>query len=130
MTQAHSYKRVVILSLLLLFFTLPHTLEDFALGAPQEAGVPPTALATVISMLFFLQTLGLYLLGKNNRKGLFIHVFLGLFWPIASGMAQLPIIFNGEAYRSGVLSKIYVFGMIIIGLLMLISALLALKKSK
>ncbi len=35
---------VVILSLLLFFFTVPHTLEDFALGEPARNGVPAPAL--------------------------------------------------------------------------------------
>ena len=39
-------QRVVILSLLLLFFTLPHTLEDFATGEPAQAGVQGSGAAT------------------------------------------------------------------------------------
>ena len=40
-------QRVVVLSLLLLFFTIPHTLEDFATGEPAEAGVPAPLLSLV-----------------------------------------------------------------------------------
>ncbi len=117
--------RVVVLSLALLFFNLPHTLEDFATGAPEEAGIPATVLATVISIIFFLQALGLFWLGQQKKKGLYVHVFLGLFWPIASGIAQLPVIFNSFNYRAGMISKAYVFGMIIVGLFMQLSAIKA-----
>jgi hypothetical protein len=118
-------ERVVILSLLLLFFTIPHTLEDFATGAPEEAGIPASILSLVISLIFFAQALGLYWLGQGQIKGFYIHIALGLFWPIASGLAQLPAIFSGDPYRSGILSKIYVFGMIIIGILVLLASIRA-----
>lgn len=123
-------QRVVLFSLILLFFTIPHTLEDFAMGAPEEAGIPASVLSTVISLIFFLQATGIYWLGQKNKKGLYIHVILGLFWPIASGMAQLPVIFNTESYRAGMISKLYVFGMIIIGLTMLFVSIKALRYTK
>ena len=110
----------------LLFFTIPHTLEDFATGAPEEAGIPASILSLVISMIFFIQALGIYWLGQNRRKGLMIHVGLGLFWPIASGLAQLPAILSGEPYRDGWISIAYVTGMILIGILMLLAAVKAL----
>lgn len=117
---------VVILSFALLFFTIPHTLEDFATGAPEEAGIPASILSLVISIIFFIQALGIYWLGQNKRKGLMVHVGLGLFWPIASGMAQLPAILSGEPYRDGWISIAYVLGMILIGILMLLAAVRAL----
>lgn len=128
--QAQWTQRVVFLSLFLLFFNIPHTLEDFATGAPAEAGIPASVLSTVISLIFFLQMLGLYWLGQSKKKGLYIHLFLGLFWPIASGIAQLPAIFNEESYRSGLISKIYVFGMIVVGLLLLFAVIKALRLAK
>jgi len=120
-------QRVVLLSLLLIFFALPHTLEDFATGEPANAGVPAAVLATVISLIFSAQALGLYWLGQKRRRGLFVHVGIGLFWPIASGFAQLPTILDGTPYRSGVISVGYVIGMIVVGLLLLLSSLIALR---
>lgn len=138
MTNSHnqlpqSVKRVAGLSLLLMFFTIPHTLEDFALGAPAEAGIPAAVLAFVISVLFFLQGAGLYWLpqaGKFRRWGYLVHVGLGLFWPVASGFAQLPAIFGEEAYRSGFVSALYVFGMIGVGILLLVAAIMGLRSAQ
>jgi hypothetical protein len=123
-------KRIVFSSFVLLFFTIPHTLEDFATGAPQEANIPASTLSTFISMIFFLQMLGVYLLALKKKHGVYIHIFLGLFWPVASGIAQLPAIFTVENYRDGFVSKLYVFGMIVIGLFMLFAAIMTLKSSK
>ena len=119
---------VVILSVLLIFFALPHTLEDFATGEPARQGAPVFVLAYVIAGMFALQGLGLFWIGKQMNRGYFVHVFLGLFWPLASGAAQLPTIFSqGLAYRAGFISLFYVGGMILIGLLLLIASLLELK---
>lgn len=119
---------VVILSVLLIFFALPHTLEDFATGEPARQGAPVFVLAYVIAGMFALQGLGLFWIGRQMNRGYFVHVFLGLFWTIASGAAQLPTILSqGITYRVGFISLFYVGGMIVIGLLLLITSLLELK---
>ncbi len=123
-------QRVVFFSLLLLFFTIPHTLEDFATGEPAEAGIPAPLLALVVSTIFFLQALGLYWLGQGHRRGLFVHVAIGLFWPIASGMAQLPAILSETPYRSGSISVSYVVGMILVGVLLCLASIISLMKGK
>ena len=120
-------QRVVFLSLLLLFFTIPHTLEDFATGQPAKAGIPAPLLALVISIIFSLQALGLFWLGQKRRWGLFVQVGIGLFWPIASGIAQLPTILSETPYRSGVISIFYVGGMIVVGILLCISSIISLR---
>lgn len=118
---------VVVLSIALLFFTLPHALEDFALGEPQSRGIPAAAIATVLSLLFAAQATGLYWLGQRHARGLWAHVALGVIWPVASGFAQLPEIFGDGPYRSGALSVAYVFGIILVGASLLIASLLALR---
>ena len=121
---------VVFLSLLLLYFTVPHTLEDFATGEPAQAGVPVVVLSLVLSTLIMLQAAGLYWIGQNKRRGLLIQAGVGLFWPVAAGAAQLPTILSGEPYRSGFISVLYVLGIIVVGVLLLISALLAWRQAQ
>ena len=118
---------VVILSLLLFFFALPHVLEDFATGEPVKAGVPIFALAYVVAGLFALQGLGLFWIGRRMHRGYAIHALLGLFWPIAAGTAQLPTILSDGTYRAGFISLFYVGGMIVLGVLLLTSSILALR---
>lgn len=119
---------VVILSLLLFFFALPHTLEDFATGEPAKAGAPVFVLAYVIAGMFALQGLGLFWIGRQMQRGYVIHAFLGLFWPVAAGAAQLPTILSqGITYRAGYISVFYVGGMIVIGILLLLASGLALR---
>jgi len=124
-------KRVVVLSLTLIFFALPHTLEDFATGEPTKAGAPIFVLAYVIAGMFALQGLGLFWVGRRMRRGTGIHALLGLFWPITAGAAQLPkILSQGITYRDGLISVFFVGGMIVIGILLFIVSVLALRAGR
>jgi hypothetical protein len=127
MKQQH---RVVFLSVLLLFFVIPHTLEDFATGEPAKAGIPAPLLALVISAIIAMQALGLFWLGQERRSGLVVQVGVGLFWPLAAGMAQLPTILGGYPYRSGAISILYVGGMIVVGILLCISSIISLRAAR
>jgi hypothetical protein len=118
---------VVILSLLLFFFALPHTLEDFATGEPAKAGISVYVLAYVIAGMFALQGLGLFWIARQMHRGYVIHAFLGIFWPISAGVTQLPAILSGVPYREGFISVFYVGGMLLIGVLLLITSILALR---
>jgi len=123
-------RRVVILSILLLFFSVPHTLEDFATGEPGKAGIPAPVLSLVVATVLALQALGLYWLGQKQRRGFSVHVGVGLFWPVASGVAQLPTILSGVPYRSGLISVLYVGGILVIGILLLVFSLAALLQTR
>jgi hypothetical protein len=128
--DSSSRRNVVALSLLLLFFAIPHTLEDFATGEPAEAGVPAAVLSLVVSVVFFVQALGLYWLGEGRRRGLVAHLVIGLFWPIASGFAQLPAILEEGTYRDGTISVMYVAGLIVVGVLLVVSSWRALRQNQ
>ena len=121
---------VVILSLLLFFFTVPHTLEDFATGEPARAGAPAFLLAYVIAGMFALQGLGLFWIGRQMHRGYILHALLGLFWPVAAGAAQLPSILSQATYRAGFISVFYVGGMIVTGILLFFVSILALRASR
>jgi hypothetical protein len=123
-------RRVVILSILLIFFALPHTLEDFATGEPVRAGIPAPVLSLVVATIFGLQALGLYWLGQEKRRGFWVHIVVGLFWPLASGVAQLPTILSGVPYREGFISVFYVGGIIVVGLLLFLFSINALRSNK
>ena len=118
---------VVILSLLLFFFAVPHTLEDFALGEPAKNGVPTVVLSFVVAGMLALQGLALFWAGQKDRRSYFIHAGLGIFWPLAPGIAQFTVILASSNYRSGFISVAYVAGMIAIGVLLFLASIQALK---
>lgn len=121
---------VVILSLLLYFFTIPHTLEDFATGEPARAGIPAPIISYVIAGMFALQALALFWTGRQMHRSYFLHAFVGLFWPLAAGATQLPRILSGSPYRAGFTSVFYVGGMIVIGLLLFSASIIALRAGR
>jgi hypothetical protein len=125
------FSRVAIVSTALVFFTLPHVLEDFALGEPQSRGVPALVIATVVSLLFAAQAAALYALGNEQTRGLWAHAILGALWPLAAGFAQLPeILFQDAPYRSGAISIVYVFGIILGGITLCVTSLLGLRQTR
>src|SRR5574340_1770900 len=93
-------QRVASLSILLVFFILPHSLEDFTLGEPAKAGIPMFTLAFLVAGLAALQGLALYWTGQRKTGGYAIHAVLGLLWPVFAGSAQLPVILQPGPYRS------------------------------
>jgi Ni/Fe-hydrogenase subunit HybB-like protein len=76
-----------------------------------------------------LQGLALFWAGQKDRRNYFIHAGLGIFWALASGIAQLPVILTTSDYRSGFMSLAYVVGMIAIGILLFVTSLQALRIS-
>jgi hypothetical protein len=123
-------RSVVMVSILLYFFSVPHTLEDFATGEPAEAGIPAPILSLVVATVFALQALGLYWLGQNHRRGALVQAAVGLFWPLASGVAQLPNILSGSQYRAGFISVFYVAGIIVVGVLLFVFSVNVLRSAE
>jgi hypothetical protein len=120
------------LSVGLLFFTVPHALEDFLLGEPLKRGAPPMAVALVVATLVAAQAVGLQWLAQGRRAGLLAHVVIGLIWAGAAGAAQVPELVAPGTLRSGVPSVVAVVGMIVIGMTVGLWALaeLVLKKPR
>jgi hypothetical protein len=118
---------VIVLSLLLFFFAVPHTLEDFALGEPAKNGVPAVVLSLVVAGIFALQGLALFWAGQKERRSYYVHAGLGIFWALASGTAQLPVILTSSEYRSGFILQAYVAGLIVIGVLLFATSLQTLR---
>lgn len=118
---------VVVLSLLLLMMTIPHVLEDFAVGEPAKNGVPELLLRGVVAGLMVVQTLGLYFIGGNHRVGYLIQIAVGIIWPLLAGFAQMPAILSGRPYRAGSSSIFFVIGIIVIGVLLVLASLRAVR---
>jgi hypothetical protein len=71
-----------------------------------------------VSAVFALQGLALFWTGRQLRRGYVLHFALGILWPLGAGAAQLSEIFAPGPYRAGLISEIYVFGIIAVGILL------------
>lgn len=114
---------VILLSLLLFFFTVPHTLEDFALGEPAKAGISASLLAFAVAGFFAIQGLALFWCGRGSSWGYGLHAAVGIFWAVTAGAAQLPNILAPGAYRYGAISVLYVVGIVLVGVLLALVSL-------
>src|SRR5574340_437535 len=123
-------QRVASLSILLIFFFIPHSLEDFTLGEPAKVGIPMFTLAFLVAGLVAIQGLALYWTGQRKSNGYGIHAVLGLLWPVFAGSAQLPIILQPGTYRSGSISEFLIFGIIVVGLLLCFASIQAWRTMK
>lgn len=123
-------RAVILLSLLLFFFTVPHTLEDFSLGEPAKAGISAPLLAFAVAGFFALQGLALFWTGRESRRGYALHAAVGLFWAVTAGAAQLPNILAPGAYRHGAISVLYVAGIVIVGVLLALVSLRTLRSGR
>lgn len=117
--------RVAALSLILFFFTIPHSLEDFSLDEPAKAGLSVFPLAFVVAGLLAIQGLALFWLGERKLRAYVINAVLGLLWPLIAGSAQLPVIFAPGPYRAGPISEFLVIGIIVVGLLLFFASIQA-----
>lgn len=123
-------KAVVLLSLLLFFFTVPHTLEDFALGEPAEAGISAPLLSFAVAGFLAVQGFALFLTGRGSSWGYALHAAAGVFWAVTAGAAQLPNILAPGAYRHGAISVLYVAGIVIGGTLLALVSLWTWRSAK
>ena len=82
--------RILVLSLMRLFFAIPHTLEDFALGEPAKAGVSAPVLSFAIALMIALQAVGIYWLGQGLRRGALVHVLPDWMYSRYTVYAALP----------------------------------------
>ena len=109
------FSAVARLSVALLFFSVPHILEDFMLQEPLKRGVPVAMISLVVSLLLATQAQALLWVGQQRRAGMLVHAVLGPVWALAAGSAQLPELFAAAPYRSGFMSATWVVGIITIG---------------
>lgn len=106
---------VVILSLLLFFFTVPHNVEDFAFGEPARFGLSALAVTLGLSAVFAAQGLALTWTGGGTRRGYILHAVLGFSWAVAALAAHSGEVLLPGAYRSGLGSVVFLLGIVILG---------------
>lgn len=106
---------VLILSLALFFFTVPHNVEDFAYGEPARFGLPPLVVVLGLSAVFAAQGLALFWTGGQSRRGLILHAVLGFSWAIAAVAAHVGELLQAGTYRTGLPSVVFLLGIVLVG---------------
>lgn len=103
---------VIALSLLGLPFILPHIIEDFAEEITRRAGLSTAGGAFLLGGYLALQSLGLVLIALGRRAGFVLTFWIGLIWT-AGAVLDHGHALVGVEFRSGVLSVLWVAGLIV-----------------
>jgi len=107
---------LIIATCVLILVSLPHVIEDFQYGALVRFGVTlPLGIAFLVIMYSLqLGSLGLLLAG-SSRPALLL-AFTGAIWSIGATLIHgHDLIFTGESYRHGPISKVLEALIIVLG---------------
>ncbi len=117
----------VVLYILLAFFSIPHLIDDFLFDIPEEFGLS-IHLTQVLSGIFIVIYLMILVpLARGKRAGLYSAMGMGIFLALAGILKHIPLIIQPGPYWSGWFSESLIFGMILSGIALTVSALIALK---
>lgn len=135
-TRAHvtistnSQKGVIVLSLLLLWVSMAHSLEDFVYGIPARFGLSVISAALVLGAVYVVQVTGILLASKNARSGYMLTLATGAVWAIAAAADHLKEVLIVWPYREGVLSKLLEVGIMLVGAALAVVSLVVLFMSR
>ncbi|MDY7076327.1 MAG: hypothetical protein SXV54_05310 [Chloroflexota bacterium] len=130
MNKKYKWSNLVIgVGLALVFFSASHLIDDFLYGIPEEFGLTNQQ-TQVLAGLFHVQLIVFFVLAARERKaGYYGTLFWGIFLALAGILKHLPQILKPEPYWSGPFSEALIIGMIIVGIALAITSILALRNS-
>ena len=106
-------KGVLWISAVGILVTVPHAVEDFVYGVPQKYGVSLTTAGSLLALGYFVQIFGIILLSRGKRGGLFVSFLIGSAWLAGALWDHLHDLLNKAHYREGMISKIWIIGIIV-----------------
>jgi len=124
------YQILIVLYLVLAFFSIPHLIDDFLFDIPAEFGIS-VHLAQFLAGPFIVLYLGILIpLARGKRAGVIGAISMGIFLALAGILKHIPLIIQPGPYWSGWFSEGLIFGMILSGIGLALAGLLVLKKGK
>jgi hypothetical protein len=131
MTKKFTWSNLVIsVGSVLVFFSAPHLIDDFVYDIPKEFGLTNQQ-TQILAGIFHVQLIVFFVLVARERKaGYYGTLFWGVFLALAGILKHLPEILKPEPYWSGVFSEALIIGIIIVGIILAITSILALRYSK
>jgi hypothetical protein len=116
-----NYRRsnlVVLAALLLSFFAIPHLIDDFLFGIPEEFGLTNQSAQALSGVLAFVLVLCTVLAGRDLKAGYYACLSLGSFLALAGVLRHLPRMISPGPYWSGWFSEFFIYGLIASGLIL------------
>ena len=107
---------VVILTVILVAISAPHTAEDFQFGTFARLGIPDALPGTALGLVLTMQVCGVYLVARGSRIGFMILAGTGGVWSVGALVMHGPEIIASGVYRHGFVSKAMEVAVILLGL--------------
>jgi hypothetical protein len=112
----------VLLTMLLIAVTVPHTVEDFHFDEFHRFGVAPWQAAIVLSLVYVVQVAGAFFAGQRSRGGFALLLVGGLIWAVGAFLIHGHEIAAAGVYRNGFISKAMEVAIIGLGIAVVIAA--------
>jgi len=107
---------LIIATCVLILVSLPHVIEDFQYGALVRFGVTLPLGIAVLLIMYSLQLGALGLLLAGSSRPALVLAFTGAVWSIGAALIHgHDLIFAGENYRHGPVSKVLEVLIIVFG---------------
>jgi len=118
---------VLIFTITLGFFAIPHLIDDFLFDVPEEFGISVQS-AQVLSGIFTILMFVILILSARGRKAGYVGAFsLGIFLSLAAILKHLPKIVKPGPYWGGWFSETLIFGVFVSGMGLAFVSFLALR---
>lgn len=98
-------RRLIVLSVLSLFVTVPHAAEDFAYHEPAAVGLSPLGGGLVLAAALALQAWGLVLAARGRPAGAWLHLLVAFAWIAGDLAAHGGELLATGPYRAGPVSR-------------------------
>ena len=109
---------VVGAALLLSMFAVPHLIDDFLFGIPDEFGISNRMAQSLSGIFIFILIYCIIMAARERKSGYFACAGLGLFLALAGILKHIPRMLQPGPYWSGWFSEVLIYGLIVSGLLL------------
>ena len=121
---------VLIMSVVLVGFAIPHFVDDFLYNVPEEFNLSNPQAQVLGGIFFALLTLSISLAARKEKRGYYGTAFFGFFLTAAAGLKHLDRILEPGPYWGGLISELSILGLMLSGLILGVVSLLAIRASR
>jgi hypothetical protein len=117
------------LYIIMAFFAIPHLIDDFLFGIPDEFGISNLTAQVLAGVFIVIYLLIFWDLVLEKKRGKIEAGAMGLFLALAGILKHIPLIIQPGPYWSGWFSEGLIYGLIISGLILFVLSLIQLRSS-
>jgi hypothetical protein len=131
MVRANRLSNLVLVNgAILVGVAIPHLIDDFLYGIPEEFGLTNVA-AQALSGLFSMLLIWTFAqVGRATKPGLISACFLGIFLALAGILKHVPLMLKPGPYWGGLFSEMLIIALILSGLSLFSLSLYAIRMNK